>query len=305
MVNLALFVLSVSIWTVSLIVLWFARNSPTLRVVRPFVLSFEMIISLVFFSVATSLNLAIPNLPCGVLMTSFLFALAGFATNYFVRAVVFTIESQFALNASKFVVNLDDSVSDLSTFSKPSKFSAIKSLVLLTLGVRGLKDVEMNDIVVAKRSYGTIILLVVAPSLLPIFVLFAVFPEYSQCHGCPIFLEVNALFFFALFSYNVLGVRILYVAWKFSFPDSQGILLELKLITFLVAPGALLIWGVMAFDPTGSEFNRSIMYEYFLCFIGFLYWLVCVALQLFSAWRYHSRIHISKKLEINVTTLLP
>jgi hypothetical protein len=289
----------IAFWTVislslaSICWFYFAREEPRLRTVRPLSLSVLQQLAHILIHVGLLLNLAILNLPCALLAGCILFGLAGYGTHGFVRMMAFIVESQFALNAVKLQVTLDDSQSE-TTFQTTtsgifSSFSAVKSLAKLSLGLCNLQDVPLQDLVIAKRSWLTIASIVMFPSIIPFFIVLIVEPQYQQCTGCPIFLEVVFIYVPVLSIYILAAGRMLYVAWKFKFPDKHGLIIESYWIAFGTAAPSGLGWLLIIADPNNVEYYREFMFEWVMVFFLFLYWFVCVPWQAFMIYR--SRIH--------------
>jgi hypothetical protein len=199
--------------------------------------------------------------------------------------LVYVVESQFALNAVKFVVSLDDGnkseVTTTSQNSSPSTtITAIKSMAKLALGLCTLQDVSLNDLVIAKNSYGTIAAIVMLPALVPFCIILIAVPQYRGCVGCAIFIDVVLGFIPVLGFYVSLAMRMVYVAWKLKFPDTGGLFSESKAVTFGIAPIGSLFWLVILIDPGQVEFNRVFMFEWIMAFNQMVYWAITIGWQM-------------------------
>jgi hypothetical protein len=292
--NWVMFWIVVSIQLLSTCWFWFARNESRLRTVRPFSTNVLFGASQIIFDVGILLNLAIPNLPCAILLCALLWGLAGFGTHFFVRLLVYVVESQFALSADKLQVPLlDDNHSEMTlhtgTGSIGTSFSAVKSLGKLALGFCQLQDVPLQDLVIAKRSWLTIASIVIFPSVIPVFIVLIVEPQYQRCVGCAIFLEPLIIFVPTLAFYILVAARMLFVAHKQKFPDSQGIQAESYWIAFGIATPSALIWVAMVIDPNNVQYNREFMFEWGLTVMQFLFWIVCVLWQMIMIYQSRSR----------------
>jgi len=272
--NLVAFLFSVSFWAFAAIWFYRARKTTRMRVVRPLFLNWLLCASAILFSCSWASNLAIPNLPCGILLFSFLFGIAGFAVNFFTRAIVFVVESQFAKTAGKHALKFDElgdltsqhsGVStDIGAWKSSTTGASLIVMARLLLGLSSFEQITLVEVVGVRNSYKAIALLSILPGALPALVILTIKTQYRHCAGCAIFFEPLLGFITAISIYVIAALRILWFAWKSQFTDSHGIFRELVFICIPVGISALGACILLAVDPVNVEFNRDFMFEWII-----------------------------------------
>jgi hypothetical protein len=87
--------------TVTIYLLLYQDTVPRFRKIRPLFLNVINAVGVVMFGVALLINSAY-DVPCGLMLFMVLIGLAMFAVNFFSKALVYAVESQFVLLSKKF-----------------------------------------------------------------------------------------------------------------------------------------------------------------------------------------------------------
>jgi len=289
------FIFPVALWSVSIIVFWVWRKAQRLHVVRPFVLNAVLAVSHILFFVAAALNLAIPSLPCGILVFSLLLGVAGFGINIFCRLLVYVVESKYAMKTENYTLHLTaDSSSDEESVGgrdasstilrRANKLASVISVFKVALGFSSIDDVGMEELSTVKKMYTIITMSFVIPALIPAIFFVGFTAPYTHCEGCPIFLDLVLLCASAVF-YYFMCIRILYVAWKLNFPDAYGLFKELIGISVFVAFPSLIAAILLILDPMGAEFNRIFAFEWIADFFMLGFWWFSAGHQFLQIYR--------------------
>jgi hypothetical protein len=297
--NLALFLTEEFIWVVAAVFFWVCRNEPRLRIVRPLSLNLLLVFAHLLYAIGITLTDA-TILSCGFFLFCLLFSLAFLAVHFFVRILVYVVESSFSARAGTYAMNFraeTDSSSQI-TMSRSLRGPAYV-LVSVGLGLRTIDEVPMEDILKAKKSWGMISLIIISPSIIPFLIILGVVEPYQKCYRCASFLEVILTFLLCLSLYVLMSLRIFYVAWKLKSPDTHGVLTELATFTACVTSPGLILLLLFILDPGDAEFERTFRYEWLLSALGsFVYWWICCGQQMYAVWRDRSRVHDIPKASI-------
>lgn len=292
-VSLSLFILSVILWGSSIFLFIVFRNRERLRVVRPLFLNLILCVSQLIFVIGLTLNL-VTSIRCGALLFCILLGFFGVGVNYFVRLLVFVIESQFALSMAEQhrqqqYANVDDKVSVATSHqsrtltllsSGISTMTSLFTVFRLALGIKSIRDVTFSELFKTTHSFGLVSITVFIPSfLITCGILIAEKTYYSGCFGCSIFLEVMIGFGLTLAIYFVLSVRILYVAWKLTFTDNQAVFREFILVVIVVGPVMVVGTVLLVLDPGSVGYKRIFAYEWIIHFGTFMYWYISAGTQ--------------------------
>jgi hypothetical protein len=278
------------LWTAGLVWFYFNRRHPRLNAIRPFVLSVIVVVGQICWSII-NINLTHTYLPCALVPFSLLIGMGGVAVTFYLRLVVFTVESQFAkcahllrikdrqtqqqqdtdtVRASSKPVTDGDNAS-YSSFNSPSHWLAMLDLFQLLIGSKSLDKLSIENVAHAKQSYVTISLITVLPGLVPFAGVLIAFPAYAQCSRCAVFYEVLVSFFIQGMCYFLLGLRVTWVLYRANFPDKSGVFFEL--VCCLITGGCILLTTVVwMFDPNQAEFNFVFAYEWIYQLLMIVYW---------------------------------
>ena len=289
--NLALFVFSLSLWSGSIIWCYIYRKHSHMRTVRPFTSNLLMGCSNIILSVALSLNLAIPNLPCGILMTSLLFGLGGMSIHFQYMLFIFLLESYFSQvvgnNARVLKVqnsSLEDSSSESSSLKQKADYrDAMVSFIKFFIGFHKLTDLNFNIMVLLRSGYFLIVLTVCIPVLLAIVLLLIFLPQYhSPCIDCALFLDPFIAFLGMYCVYGLASSRVIWVIRKSHFVDSKGIYFQLGLAMGPAAPFGITALVLAIIDPENAEFNFQFMYFEWLwqILMHTVYWYAMIGEQM-------------------------
>ena len=259
-VNFSIFILSILIWTISLIWCWFNRHELRMRSVRPFSVNVVLIVSNILVSVALSLNLSITSLPCGLLLGSLLLGMGGCSAHAYITLVIFVIESHFATNVKRYTVLSDDESSDAFTKSDLGSGFAFYSLLKIAIGYDAFDELSFEALVKLKKAYWVIALFVLLPIAIPVLIILLTIPVYRHCTNCAIFLEPFVVFILVYVVYIVAFGRILWIAHQSKFVDTQGVYFQLGFISIPAGPFALASLILAILDPGNASFNHQYMY---------------------------------------------
>jgi hypothetical protein len=250
------------------------------------------------------LNLAIASVPCAIVLFGLILGFAGFGVNYFIRLVVYVLESRFAnvmgdhkMQAGHGVSvgsSMDDSPS-VATSHQPQSvrnsaelLASMVALRRLAFGCADIEDVSFGELFTTTHSIWLVTLVVALPPVIISITILGVGEVYHTCSGCSIFLEVFIGFALTLLVYILLSARILYVVWKLKFPDPQKLFAEFVGILILVGSTMALGALLLLFDPNNVGYQREFAFEWIIQISTFIYWyLSCGSqfLDIFRKWR--------------------
>jgi hypothetical protein len=259
--NLGLFLASLLLWGGSLIWCWLNRHHPRMKTVRPFLSNVILVTSMMTLSVALSLNLATPSLPCGVYMFTLIGGLGGCGVHFYIMLTIFVIESHFAQNLGKYAATLRTSTDETTSIrSMPSRWAATLSFIKIAIGLSSLRTLTFEELIALKNAYAVIAFFVLLPACIPILVLFITLPVYQTCTGCALFIEPFIGFLGVYSICTLAAARILWVARSSRFVDTLGVYAQLRFLLFAATPIAVPTILLTILDPNNLSFNHQFMY---------------------------------------------
>jgi hypothetical protein len=242
-------------------------------------------------------------MPCGVMAACYILGLAGYGVNYFIRLLIYVVESQFEANAEQFKMHVREGDDDPLVVMRPSHLqvtahsmvttscilSTFTSFARVVFGVRSLDRIQFEELALVKRMYGLMTFIILSPPIIILIVIITVVPQYHECNGCSLFFEVVIGFCITLLLYGALSSRMLYIAWKKKFPDQQGLYEECWWILVPIAGSTFLFSVLLMIDPNDVEFNRTLSFSWLYMAAMFLYWWVSVGKQMLHVYRHHQK----------------
>lgn len=256
------FVVSLTIWMLSLIWLFIYRKHRQLAATRPFFSNLLMCLANMVFSIALLLNVAIPNLPCGIFLASLIGGIGGCGAHLFLLLTIFILESNYAQNIGNYGgrMQFKDTQSVGTTWYRVSVPVAMQSLFLLMIGRMSIQDLSLEDSITLKSSYWTITIMVLLPIFIPMTLIIIIFPVYRECLGCGLFLE-PLLGFLCIFGIYLLGTfRMLWIAKHSNFCLLDSMMQSIRILLFLAIPPAILFTSLFVLDVEQKEYRREFMY---------------------------------------------
>lgn len=305
-ISLAFFIINVTLWGLSLFPLWFLRNHTRFHFIRPFFLSLVLCGAQIAFAMVFSLNLIVENLLCRFTLFGIVVAFACFGINYFIRLLIFVIQSQFSRtmamhkmetgaasedNARAFSIASSNNESNARSLTPASSFGAsLVAICKFILGFIDLADVSFAELFATKGMFRALTLLVFLPALISIFTILGLFPQYrATCSACSIYLELFVAFLATLLFYIVISIRVLFSAWRLKFPDDQGSLQEFSATLVLVFGFMVFAAILMLIDPNRAAYNRQFAFEWLFSVATIMYWYVAIGQQFYAVYK-QSRI---------------
>lgn len=260
--NLLLFVFSILLWTFSLVWAWIYRKTSRMKTLRPFWVNAIAVGTNILLSIAFSLNLSIDTVPCWLFVYCLIVGLVGLAVHFVLTLMVFLVESNFVNNIGKstlYMRRVEESESTPSN-STLSTFSVTKSIFLRILGWSSFSDMTVYEVIFIKKHYTGIALFFILPCLIVSTVIIILIPPYQQCRGCAVFVEPFVGYISMHTVYMITLTRLLWVARKARYHDSNGVFRELKIVLLCGCPSSLIFTILFVLDVGSLEFNYLFMY---------------------------------------------
>lgn len=289
--NLATYLFHLSLYSATLIVLWFWRDKPRFRKVRPFSLTFLCLLGFAVYNTASFMSPVYP-LPCALVAFCYFMSLSWFGCLGIVRGLAITVETLYMKLAEKEKVVAGNKQGDdggassvtsgsISTLSYAAK---IWFLLKLANGLVKVSDLNLSELVFTKNSYITLFILSCIPAFLVCCVLMAVIPPYQSCSDCEVFLEIPITFSVMFMFYSIVATRPVIVALQTAGWDEKGVIKELMFVPVVVVPMVYCVWILMIVDPSEIGFNRQFNWSWLFGISTFLYWVALFGYQIYVQW---------------------
>jgi len=306
--NLAVFIYSICLWSLSLAWFWRYREAKRLRIVRPFFANVITCVAHMFFAIAMSLGLARQDLPCSLTLVAFFLWISGGIVHLYITIIIYLLESHFAQNVGKYAVLTSSSANgeDRSEVTEKTPvwriqsnfLSAFLDFLKVAVGAKSLEALPFTSLLVLKKRYPAIALMIALPSVIPLSIILGTSAVYRTCVGCAFFLE-PLLGFLALYLVYALGaIRIIWLTRSAQFIDTQGLYEQLLLILIPAGPLVIAVIVLTIVDPGNASFNRTFMYfEWIMQFVMLvIYWGGMVLINVY-------KVHRAQKNEENIAQL--
>jgi hypothetical protein len=297
----------------SIPILYYFRNDPRFRKIRPFSLSASIMVVGAGYAIGCILPDALLGFPCALILFLHVFGSAVATSVTTVRALVFVIESQYAAviagadsqvvgaaaitslvaaNPNLENISVTSSVSrtkvDTTVESEHGRFRddflfALTQVMKLGLGVVDLKSMSVQTLSTIKRRYFPIFFCVsIFPFLVYAISVLCVSAYRSGCTGCTITLEFLLTVLITPTIFLVFITRFIYLGRR-SAQDEQQVMQEI-LLSIALAPHWIYIgYALELADPGLVSFNRLFSWQILTCIGPFLFWAVFVCLQVVKA----------------------
>jgi hypothetical protein len=283
------------LFTLGLPGLYIYRDDPRFRKIRPFPLQVALYCVSLSYVSACLLPHLIDGFPCALWLFLHVFGATTAVSVTAVRALIFVIESQFAIAVSKegLVVH-SDSQSMISSKSHDTEDGEIpdhflycfREVLALGYGFRDLQSMKLETLAyIRKRYLGIFVAISIPPFVVFIIGVLSVGVYRRGCTDCPMTFDfilivelTPSLFIFFIVRLVRLGLSM--------HNDEQEVMREL-LLTLLLSPAWIYLgYFLDLFDPGQIQFNRLFSFEILTCIGPLVYWIMSVAVQVWKAYEY-------------------
>ena len=282
-----------SFWQVvevmTLVWVWIWRNKPRFRKVRPFGMSVMLLLGFSVYDIAAFLA-PVYSMPCASIVAFYTVSLAWFGSGVILRAIVLSVETQYATIArgenTLFADEASVAMSNAST--QPFSLSFLSTLGFLTrvtLGIARVEDMAIAELVLIKNSYNIMLALCSVPAILCFILLVATVPPYQTCYNCDVFLELPIGFTITLSLYIIVAFRVVYFAFKSAGWDQKGVVIELFSIPMVIGNIAVMVWILIIIDPNNLNFDRKFNWSSLFFVSTAAYWWNCFGYPIYRQFR--------------------
>jgi hypothetical protein len=295
----------VLLYLCSIPVLYYVREDPRFRKIRPFSLTTFLMSECSVWTFGILYWEAFDGYPCA--LNLFFHVLGAVTATSFcsVRALVFVIESQYALVVSNETQVIDHiaraSESAASVKKDEPDFghdyvNVLKEVLMLGFGFRDITKMPLKILSQIRRSYLFIVVVISLPPFLAYVIGVLSVPIYhSSCTNCPLTIEFVLIVMCSPTVFLIFIARLVYLGTRVK-QDEQQIIKELTLIVTLAAHWIYIGYILELVDPEQSSFNRIFSWQILTSLGGFFSWFVLVFIQVLKTIQYRRNRAVFKRI---------